>query len=148
MKTLLFIVMLALAAAAPTAAETPDECAARLDQDVSVHSITEATAWYKHVMSNCAGGQPEDPAIHRLTDDQPSVLTATDCYINVWPNPFDSILPYGVDLLLLPEIAEGSLRIYFTESGAHYYTLEIGARVDNFYIPAPPRRGYMLSMDC
>ena len=148
MKPLLFIVMLALANAAPITAETPDECAARLDQDINVISIAEAVAWYKHVMSNCAGGQPEHPAIHRLTADQPDVLTATSCYISVEPNPLDSILPYGTDLLLLPEIAEGSLRIYFTQSGAHYYTLQISADADNFYIPDPPRLGYMLGILC
>ena len=56
------IIMVLLAVVLPAYAETPDECATRLGQDIRIESYAQATAWYDQVWRECAP-EPE------VTDD-------------------------------------------------------------------------------
>ena len=64
MKRLLLFLALFTLLAAPALAETPDECAARLDRDIAITSYEEAAGWWAQVEKECAA----EPAVTATYD--------------------------------------------------------------------------------
>lgn len=82
-KLLALLLMLALPAVSAAAqAETPDECAARLDQSIAIRTYNEAANWWAQVEQECA---PDDSASEEMIHLQPyveSLLLNTECVVN------------------------------------------------------------------
>ena len=78
MRLILMLLLAALPLMSGVAqVETPDECAARLDDEIEVRSIAEATNWYEQVMRECV--EAEGEGILRLAIDLHVTLPNTGC---------------------------------------------------------------------
>ena len=88
-------------------AETPDECAARLDLDIRVGSIAEATAWYERVMRECVQDEGAGEGVLRLALDEAQTLPNTDCRVGYSEaSTFD-------DVVMLPRLITGSIKLHW-----------------------------------
>ena len=117
MKTLLLIALLALAAAAPAAAETPDQCAERLDLDIRVASIAAATAWYEQVMRECAPDQPGAEGTLRLTLRAQATLPVTGCTVY-----YHEARASENNIIIVPRLFHGSIKLHWRHGIAGDWT--------------------------
>jgi len=93
------------------AAETPDQCAARLDLDIRVETFAQATAWYEQVQRECAT-EPEGEGLLRLELETPTTLTVTECL--VWygeATNFD-------DVYIYPRVFQGNAKMHWRHGHA------------------------------
>ena len=88
-------------------AETPDECAARLDLDIRVGTIADAINWYHQVMRECVQDEGAGEGILRLTLSESQTLPNTNCSVSYFEAAtFD-------DVLVLPRLFEGSIKLHW-----------------------------------
>ncbi len=88
-------------------AETPDECAARLDLDIRVTTFAEATAWYEQVLRECAPEEGAGEGMTRLTIEELQTLANTNCSIVYFEaRTMD-------DVLILPRLFDGSMKLHW-----------------------------------
>lgn len=88
-------------------AETPDECAARLDLDIRVTSLAQATAWYEQVMRECAPVEGAGEGMQLLEINTPVTLSITGCRVYYFEAvPLDNIE-------VVPRVFNGSVKIHW-----------------------------------
>ena len=105
MKRLVLATIMIFAFNSIVFAETPDECASRLDLDIRVETFAQATAWYEQVQRECAQ-PPEGEGLLRLELDKTTILPVTNCSIyygeaRTWD-----------DVWLVPRLFEGSIKLH------------------------------------
>lgn len=140
MKRLLILLLLLALPAVSAAAqvETPDECAARLAQDIHIETYQQATDWYDQVWRECAP-EPDATDVQQLPLQTQSFgfsnthLSATDCeLIHV-----ASDLMASIDISFHMPTGDSDLHWRFELSGI-WHPFQPGEVED----ANPPRRGF------
>ena len=144
MRLILMLLLAALPLMSGVAqVETPDQCAARLDDEIEVRSIVEATNWYEQVMRECV--EAEGEGMLRLSHDEPERLPNTGCGVAyVESKKFEAVGEGWVQLLpIFPDpIESGSIKLHWRHGrDGEWQALE------SFEMPDDPSTFYVRDRD-
>lgn len=118
MKRLLILLLtLALPAISTAAqADTPDECAARLDLDIRVTTYAEAITWIEQVLRECAPQEGAGEGITRLELSTSLSLTNAKCTVYYFEgNTADTVY-------MIPRLFTGSIKLHWRHGIAGDWT--------------------------